>query len=341
MGREAEILEGRDGPIRLSVIVPCFNEQEVVELTFGRLVEVLGERDDINLELVFVDDGSKDETFSILESKLGGVTDLRLIKLSRNFGHQMAVTAGLENASGDVIAIIDADLQDPPEVILEMIDEWRKGFNIVYGIRAQRKESMPIKLAYKLYYRILQKIASIDIPLDSGDFCVMDRQAVQALNSLPEKNRYVRGLRAWLGFEQKGIVYMRPARSAGESKYSMFDLVRLAVDGVVNFSVFPLSLIAALGLATSVVSIFAGIFYIVMWVTDFALLGGVTKEAAGFTSIILAIFFFGGTQLFSLGIIGQYLGRMYIEIKRRPNYIVEQKLGFTGAASASADQTDG
>lgn len=325
---ESSELVRQNGPISLSIVVPCYNEEAVIETTYNRILDSLGRSKDMDLELVFVDDGSRDRTYSILKSKLGNTTKLRLVKLSRNFGHQIAVTAGLEHATGDVVAIMDADLQDPPEVVVRMIEEWRNGADVVYGIRAQRKESIPMKLAYWFYYRILQKIASIDIPLDSGDFCLMDRRVVDKLNELPENSRYIRGLRAWLGFRQKGIEYERSARNAGSSKYSFFDLVRLAMDGVINFSIFPLTLIAVLGLLTSIFSVIGALFFFVMWLTGFSLLGGSLKDTTGFTSIILALFIFGGVQLFSIGIIGQYLGRMYIEVKRRPAYIAEEVLGF-------------
>ena len=317
----------RDGTVKLSIIVPCYNEEAVIGSTYQDLIKVLGGRKDIILELVFVDDGSFDKTFPILKSKLKSGIDMRIIKLSRNFGHQMAVTAGLENATGDVMAVMDSDLQDPPEVILRMIEEWRAGFDVVYGVRSHREGSILIKIAYKIFYRLLRKISSIDMPLDSGDFCVMDRQVVRELNALPENSRYIRGLRAWLGFRQKPVFYNRPARFAGDSKYTILDLFRLATDGIINFSIFPLSIIAVLGLATSVLSVIGAIFYFIMWLTDFSLLGGATKNVTGFTSIILGVFIFGGLQLFSLGIIGQYLGRMYIEVKRRPSYIVEKIVG--------------
>jgi polyisoprenyl-phosphate glycosyltransferase len=321
-------LDERSSSFLLSIIIPCYNEEDVIEMTYDRLVEVFGQDPSLKLEIIFVDDGSRDQTYSILKSKFSNDKRIRLVKLSRNFGHQMAVTAGLNFASGDVVAVIDADLQDPPEVIVEMIDDWRNGYDVVYGVRAKRKESLFFKSAYKIYYRLLKSISSIDIPLDSGDFCIMDRRVVDHINELPEKNRYIRGLRAWLGFNQKGLVYERDARAAGSSKYSLFSLFKLAMDGIINFSIFPLTLITLLGFLTSFIAVLGSIFYLIMWLTDFVLFGLTVKDVPGFTTIILAILFFSGVQLFSIGIIGQYIGRMYIEIKDRPAYIASEVLGF-------------
>ena len=315
-------------PTLLSVVVPCYNEEDVIEMTYDRLVHVLGQNKEMDLEMVFVDDGSRDKTYSILKSKLSNDKRLRLVKLSRNFGHQMAVTAGLEHASGDVVALIDADLQDPPEVILQMINEWKNGCDVVYGIRAQRKESLFYRSVYKFYYLLLRKISSIDMPLDSGEFCIMDRRVVNKMNQLPENNRYIRGLRAWLGFNQKGVVYERMARAAGSSKYSLFNLIKLALDGITNFSIFPLTLITIFGFLTSLLAVFGAIFYLFWFFTGLALFGVTSKDVPGFTTIILAIFFFSGVQLFSIGLIGQYLGRMYMEVKGRPAYIAQEVLGF-------------
>ncbi len=312
----------------LSVVVPCFNEQEVIETTYHRLDSALGALSEITLEMVFVDDGSTDSTFLILDSLRDRDSRVRVVRLSRNFGHQIALTAGLEHASGNIVAIIDADLQDPPEVILDMIEEWRKGYDVVYGIRTKRKESTFKRAAYAVFYRMLRKISEIDMPLDSGDFCLMDRHVVDKLNALPERSRFLRGLRAWLGFSQKGIEYERTPRAAGKPKYTFFKLVALATDGLINFSIRPLSYIAVLGLFTAFLAVLGACFYLYMWFAELELFGYTSRDFPGFTTLILAILFFSGIQLFSIGIIGQYIGRTYMEVKGRPLYVVRELLGF-------------
>jgi polyisoprenyl-phosphate glycosyltransferase len=210
----------RPKPFTLSVVVPCFNEQDVLNLMYRRVIEILGERD-FALEIVIVDDGSDDRSVDIATELVRDDSRVKLIQLSRNFGHQAALSAGLANSSGDVIAVIDADLQDPPEVILEMVRKWQEGFDVVYGIRTARKEAVLKRACYRLFYRIFQRLADIDAPLDAGDFSLVDRRVLDVINRLPEKNRFFRGLRAWSGFRQTGIRYERQERAAGRSKYSI------------------------------------------------------------------------------------------------------------------------
>lgn len=307
----------------LSVVVPCFNEQEVIQLTHDRLIEVLGGNPDFDLEIVYVNDGSRDRTESILFDLARKDSHVTVISLSRNFGHQPAVTAGLEHATGDVVAVIDADLQDPPEVILAMLEEWRGGLDVVYGVRTNRKESLFKRLSYAAFYRLYRRLASIDVQLDSGDFALLDRRVVDVLNSMPEKNRFVRGLRAWAGFRQGGYVYERAARAAGETKYPLKKLVKLAFDGIFNFSTKPLTMIFWVGVLTAVGAAVASIIYFVARVGGYPVFGQSPGEAPGFTTVILTILFFSGVQLVSVGIIGEYLGRLYQEAKMRPAYVVK------------------
>ena len=235
----------------LSVIVPCYNEQDVIGVTHQRLMETLGDNQEFTLEIIYVNDGSRDQTETLLFDLEGGDNRVKVVSLSRNFGHQPAVSAGLAYATGDIIAIIDADLQDPPEVILQMINKWREGFDVVYGIRTHRKEGLLKRLSYASFYRLYRSLASVDVQLNSGDFALLDRRVADVLNSLPEKNRFIRGLRAWSGFRQTGLVYERAARAAGESKYSFKKLIKLAFDGIFNFSTAPLTIIFITGIIIS------------------------------------------------------------------------------------------
>lgn len=311
----------------LSVIVPCFNEQEVIRATHQRLIDALGDNPKFALEIVYVNDGSLDRTEEILFDLAEGDSRVRVISLSRNFGHQPAVTAGLAYAVGDVVAILDADLQDPPEVILQMIDKWREGFDVVYGVRFKRKEGFFKRLWYAIFYRLYGLLADIDVQADSGDFALMDRRVVNLINSLPEKNRFVRGLRAWAGFRQTGLVYERAARAAGETKYSFHKLMKLAFDGIFNFSTAPLTIIFVTGLIISLTSAMVALVYTIARIGDFTIFGRSPGDVPGFTTIILAMLFFSGVQLISVGILGEYMGRLYQEVKMRPTYVVKEVRG--------------
>ena len=311
----------------LSVIVPCFNEQEVIRATNQRLIDALGDNPEFVVEIVYVNDGSFDRTEEILFDLAEGDNRVRVISLSRNFGHQPAVTAGLAHAVGDVVAILDADLQDPPEVILQMIDKWREGFDVVYGVRFKRKEGFFKRFWYASFYRLYSLLANIEVQPDSGDFALLDRRVVDLTNSLPEKNRFVRGLRAWAGFRQTGLVYERAARAAGKTKYPYHKLMKLAFDGIFNFSTAPLTIIFITGLIISLTSALAAIVYTIACIGDFTIFGRSPGDVPGFTTIILAILFFSGVQLISVGILGEYLGRVYQEAKMRPTYVVKEVRG--------------
>jgi dolichol-phosphate mannosyltransferase len=305
----------------ISVVVPCFNDQEVVPLTHARLSEALGSRSDIDFEILYIDDGSSDGTLAALNDLADRESRVAVVSFTRNFGHQAAITAGLHYASGDAVVVIDSDLQDPPEVIPAMIEKWREGYEIVYGIRTRRKERWVKRAAYAMFYRFLRLVSQIDIPLDSGDFALLDRKTVDALNALPERTRYVRGLRAWTGHRQIGIPYERPARAAGQSSYTTLKMVRLAIDGITSFTSRPLTMIFYLGLLSSFGSVLGFLVYLVWNMTGVEILGHTPQDMPGFTSIVLLLFLLSGIQLVSIGVIGEYVGRIYDETKGRPLFL--------------------
>jgi polyisoprenyl-phosphate glycosyltransferase len=308
----------------LSVVVPTYNEEEVISLTHKRIVDVVGNRSEFDLEVVYVDDGSQDRTPVLLGDIAQADRRICVVFFSRNFGHQAAVTAGLRQAAGDIVAVIDADLQDPVELIPEMIAKWREGFSVVYGSRRSREGSRPKILTYSIFYRLLARISDIPIPQDSGDFCLLDRNAVDAINQLPEKNRFVRGLRAWYGGRQIGIPYDRPLRAAGMPSYSLKKLMNLAFDGIFNFSVMPLRFVFWLGLGSSILAMCGLLFFLAHRIFAFKLFGYSPADVPGFTSVILSIFLIAGVQLLSIGVLGEYLGRIYLEVKNRPAYVARQ-----------------
>ena len=305
----------------ISVVVPCFNEQDVLLLTHRRLTETLGARSEFDLEIVYIDDGSVDSTPTILDRLSQSDRRVVVLPLTRNFGHQAAVTAGLKHASGDAVAVIDADLQDPPEIILKMIEQWRSGYEVIYGIRAARREAWIKRTAYSGFYRVLRLLSDIEIPLDSGDFALFDRKALDVLNALPEHNRFVRGLRAWIGFRQTGVAYERPPRQAGVTKYSFLRLLRLGLDGIFSFSTRPLSMVLWLGAVSSLGSLLAFLFYFVWSLLGTRIFGHTPQDVPGFTTVILLLFLLSGIQLNSIGIIGEYVGRIYDEAKGRPTFL--------------------
>jgi polyisoprenyl-phosphate glycosyltransferase len=326
----------------VSVVIPCFNESEVIASTQNELDRCLSPSQKFNFEFIFVDDGSRDETSSILRDIRKRDPRVRLIRFSRNFGHQAAVSAGIDHAFGDAVAIMDADLQDPPEVLLAMLEKWHEGFEVVYGVRRNRKESLFKRACYRIFYRVWQRMADIEVPVDSGDFCVMDRQVADVLRGLPENGRFLRGLRAWAGFRQCGFPYERAARHAGEPKYSFVRLVRLAASGIFNFSDVPLRFISLAGMVTSAGAILGAILLLLQRLFEIHLFGYAPQDMPGYTSLFLALQFFSGIQLLSLGIIGEYVARMYGEIKRRPVYVVAERLGIPAVQpQIRTEQADG
>jgi dolichol-phosphate mannosyltransferase len=311
----------------ISIVVPAYNEQDTIALLYKRVTSAAaGWRDDY--EFIVVDDGSTDATLQLLT---GFAVDprLKVVSFTRNFGHQAAVTAGLMHASGDIVAVIDADLQDPPEELERFLQKCREGYDVVYAIRANRKESALKRAAYFLYYRLLRFLANIDIPLDSGDFCVISRRALDTLNALPERNRFVRGLRTWIGYRQIGIAYSRPARAAGAPKYTLRSLMNLALDGVVNFSFMPLRIVGITGLALGVLALAAAAAFALQYFADATVMGYNPRRAPGWTSLMLTILSLSAVQLFALGVLGEYLGRLFEETKRRPPYLIATTLNIT------------
>jgi dolichol-phosphate mannosyltransferase len=307
----------------LSVVVACYNDENVIRLTHAHLIKILGKQPSFDLEIIYIDDGSKDKTYSVLVDLAREDNRVTVISLARNFGQQAAISAGLKYAKGDAVAIMDSDLQDPPEIILQMFNKWKEGYEVVYGIRQKRKESFLRRLCYFIFYRIMRNLSNIEIPADSGDFSLMDRKVVNILNALPERNRFVRGLRAWCGFSQYGLPYERMERVAGESYYSLQKTINLAMNGFFNFSVRPLSIITLVGSIASLLSFILLVFFAVHRMVGFKIFGYTPADVPGFTSIILSLLFFSGVQLLSIGILGEYIGRLYEEVKNRPAYLVD------------------
>jgi dolichol-phosphate mannosyltransferase len=308
--------------VLLSVVIPCMNEEDVLWETNRRLVTVL-EEISLNFEILYVDDGSTDSTPTILRELQVHDSRVRVIRFSRNFGHQVAITAGLEHAAGDAVVIIDADLQDPPEIILDFLAKWLDGYDVVYGVRSEREGESAFKLwTAKFFYRFISHLSDTRIPLDTGDFRLMDRRVVDALLSMPERDRFVRGMVSWLGFSQTAVEYRRAPRAAGVTKFSLFKMVRFAFDGIFSFSILPLRLATWTGFAASGLAV-AGIVAVLL--ERFL---GVVGLVKGWSSAMIAELFIGGVQLICMGIIGEYVGRIYGESKRRPLYVVQERLGF-------------
>jgi dolichol-phosphate mannosyltransferase len=306
-------LRSRRQEIELSVVLPIYNEAENIPELYHRLRPVLGEAS----EILFVNDGSSDNSPDLIAELHEEDPRVKLISFSRNFGHQAAITAGIDYSSGKAVVLMDADLQDPPELLPNMIERWRDGVEVVYAVRHKRKESLFKRGAYFGFYRLLQFVSNINIPLDSGDFCLMDRKVVEQIKSMPEKNRFLRGLRSWVGFRQEPLHYERDARHAGEAKYTFHKLVRLALDGILSFSSFPLRLATYAGLLTCC----AGVSYLTYALIKFFTAGSAPH---GWTSLAALILMIGGVQLVLLGAIGEYIARIYDETKQRPNYIVKE-----------------
>ena len=302
----------------LSVVIPCFNEQAVISTTHQRMIEVLKDLKSFRHEIIYVNDGSRDQTLSILQKTAETEKNVKIISFSRNFGHQIAISAGLDHAAGDLVVVIDADLQDPPELIPRMIEEIDNGNDIVYGRRQKRAGESRFKIfTAKAFYRIINRLSDVEIPLDTGDFRMMNRAALNHFLSMRESYRFVRGMVAWIGFRQTYIEYNREGRFAGETKYPLSKMVTLAADAILSFSVVPLRMATFLGLATSLVA-FLGILY-ALYLRLFTY-----NWEVGWTAIMLAILFIGGIILIVLGILGEYIGRIYGEIKKRPLYIIDQ-----------------
>ena len=303
----------------ISLIIPLFNEEKTIPFLVERINQVLSSHS-VETEVVLINDGSTDKTEELLFAL--GLNDKRyqIISLSRNFGHQLALTAGLKFANGkEAIMILDGDLQDPPELLPDFYNKYKQGFDVVYGVRKKRKESVLKRISYSAFYRLLKSVSLIHLPLDSGDFSLISRRVVNQLNSMPEESRYLRGMRAWTGFKQIGIEYERDARIAGDSKYSLRALFYLAYNGIFNFTEFPIKLITRIGLISFLISLTYSFYALVMKIFF-------NSVPEGFTALIFTITMFGGIQLLSIGIIGEYVVRIFFQSKQRPLFIVKSHI---------------
>lgn len=311
---------------KVSIVIPCYNEEPVLPKLCQRMSEVV-DRLPYEVEILCVNDGSRDQTWMLLKEQVAKDSRWRALCLSRNFGHQAAVSAGMWHAKGDCVCVIDADLQDPPETLVEFLSEWEKGADVVYGVRKNRKDPLLKKILAWGFYRVIGKLVSIKVPADAGDFCLIDRQVLNIMNSLPEKNRYLRGLRVWCGFKHVPVGFDRDARFAGEPQYTFRKSFKLAMDGIFSFSAVPLGLASHLGMWVSLIALLGIIFTFAQRVfhETFSRFG--LEPSPGFATIVISILFLGGVQLLCLGILGEYLGRVYDEVKGRPAWIVSESAG--------------
>jgi polyisoprenyl-phosphate glycosyltransferase len=321
---------GGEGPMSsklVAVVVPCFNEEGTLRETHRRISQAVSQASGA-YEIIYVDDGSSDGTPELLRLIQSEDSHVRVVYLSRNFGHQFAVTAGLAHTRGDAVVIMDADLQDPPEVVVDMVRRWEEGYEVVYGVRTDRQGETRFKLlTASLFYRLINWLSDTEMPLDTGDFRLLDRKVVDAIVAMPERDRYLRGMVSWAGFRQTGVSYRRAARFAGETKYPLHKMLRFAIDGILSFSIKPLRLSTLMGFVSAGLALLVIVYALVMRLFT-------QTWVAGWTALIIAILFLGGAQLISLGIIGEYIGRLYGEAKRRPLYLVKETLGMAAPSQA-------
>jgi glycosyltransferase involved in cell wall biosynthesis len=316
---------GREATPDYSFVIPAYNEQEILPALYERLTPVL-EQLDGTAEVILVDDGSRDGSFGRMLEMSARDPRFKVLQLSRNFGHQAAITAGLDFAIGKAVIVMDADLQDPPEVVLAMAERWREGFEIVYAVRTERRGEKRFKrMTAAAFYRLLRKVSPVDIPADVGDFRLVDRKALDAYKTLREADRYLRGMFSWVGFRQIGVPYERAERLAGETKFPLRRMMTFAIDGIVSFSIAPLRLALALGFIVSAASFLYGFIAVLLNVS-----GAFTVP--GWTSVIFVTSLLGGVQLIVLGVVGEYVGRTYGEAKNRPLYIVRESVGLSETA---------
>ena len=316
-----------------SLVIPVYFEEAVLGTFYERLTVALAPLEpEFEVEFLFVNDGSTDRSLELLLAFRERDARVRVLHFSRNFGHQIAVTAGVDHARGDVVGIIDADLQDPPEVLLAMLAKWREGYKVIYGVRSERKGESAFKVVTaKWFYRLLGRLSDVSIPHDTGDFRLMDRDVVEALRGMREESRYLRGMISWLGFRQCGITFARDPRFAGETKYPLRKMIRFALNGITSFSEKPLVFSAWFGCGVTLTG-FLFLAYVIL-----GKLRHPGQSVDGWTSLISVVLFFGGIQLLSLGILGQYIGRIYREVKRRPLYILERAWGFETTRSGATN----
>jgi dolichol-phosphate mannosyltransferase len=306
----------------ISVVVPIYNEEENLPELRRRMTSALDSIPNETWELILVNDGSRDRSLELMRAMHAEDPRIKVIHLSRNFGHQPAVTAGIHHAKGDCVVLIDGDLQDPPEVIPEMVARWKEGSGVVLGERKSRGDVAGARgLGFRLFYPMFRRISDIPAGPDAGIFGLMDRRVVDEFNKLPERNRFIPGLRSWLGFPQTSVFYDRQVRAAGKPKQTLRRLIRYAMDGMLSFSTKPLRVATYLGFLVSIAAFGLGVFYIVTFFT-------LHKQITGFTTTIVSVLFLGGVQLITIGILGEYIGRIYEEIKQRPLYVVQEKVGL-------------
>ena len=297
---------------KISVVIPMYNEEEVVKTSYLRIQKVMEDLKQYDYEMLFVDDGSRDETFNLLQEIANENQKVKILSFSRNFGHQAAVTAGIQYVTGDAVIIMDADLQDPPELLPEMVALWEEGNEVIYGQRRSRKGESAFKLlTAKMFYSTLNALSDVEIPKDTGDFRLVDKKVIDVINTMPEHNKFLRGLFSWVGFQQKAYFYEREERKAGKTKYPFQKMWKLASDGIISFSTKPLKIVGGLGCVTIILSIAILIY-----------------STPGWTSIMVAITLFSGVQLVSIWIISEYIARIYDETRQRPEYIIAKKINI-------------
>jgi dolichol-phosphate mannosyltransferase len=305
----------------LSVVIPVYNSAGIFPELYRRIVAAV-EPAVGSFEIIAVLDGCRDRSCDVISRHSQTDRRVKLIQLSRNFGHQAAISAGLAAAAGRMVAVMDDDLEDPPEVLVQFLEKMKEGFDVVYGIRRRRRRSIVYRYLYRLFYRLLGRIVDLDMPYDAGDFCLMRYPVVKVLNDMPERNRYLRGLRAWSGFKQTGVEYDREERYASKSGYSLKKYVALALDAIFSFSYKPLKFVTVSGILIAALSFLLALRYI------FLKLSGRIPDVPGWASLVVSILFLSGIQLVSIGIIGEYVSRIYDEVKQRPKYIIEKTVGF-------------
>ena len=308
---------------KLSIVIPMYYEEEVVNECYNRLEKVLTNLNGYDYEIIFVNDGSKDKTLELLSEIAKNNQKVKILSFSRNFGHQAAVTAGLQYVTGDVILIIDADLQDPPELIPDMLKLWEEGNEVIYGERKSREGESKFKLfTASMFYKTLNALSDVEIPKNTGDFRLVDRKVVDTINSMPEHNKFLRGLFSWVGYKQIPFEYEREERFAGKTKYPLRKMLKLASDGIISFSTKPLKLVGLLGFISIVISILILIYALLSYFLK------LNQLSAGWTSLMVAITFFAGVQLLSIWLMSEYIGRIYDETKQRPQFIINKKINF-------------
>lgn len=316
---------------RYSIVIPLFNEERTIPELHRRLALTLKTLDG-PVEIILVDDGSRDSSFALITDLHRKDPRVKALRLSRNFGHQVALSAGIDMARGDAVLLMDGDLQDPPELLSSMVAHWKEGYQVVYTVKRSRKENVLKRFAFHSFYRVMHSLSTVKIPMEAGNFSLLDRSVVNVLRAMPERNRYISGMRAWAGFRQIGIEFDREARYAGKPQMSLHRLFDLALDGILSFSKAPLRMAIYLGLSAACVSFLGGLY--VLYEKLFT-----DKAILGWASTIVSITFLGGLILFTLGIIGEYIGRIYDEVKLRPLYVVQEAIGFEPAASAKRRST--